>query len=148
MELGTSLCIQLGRLAVSFGLASLAPFKRSRINETTPRFLRSKMDNPPNAGNVTSTRRKSSIFPSFLRSNANSKEVLTGSDSFSVDHDPVPNAEFYGLYQFEFQVTGLQLESGRTQNTQILTGLLPQQRTQPAVASPGRPSMTSKIRLR
>ena len=56
------------------------------------------MDNQSAGGNVSSTRRKSSIFPSFLRSNANSKEVLTGSDNLTtVDHDPVPNAEFYGV---------------------------------------------------
>lgn len=57
-----------------------------------------KMDNhsQPSTGNVSSSRRKSSIFPSFLRNNASSKEALNSSDSFTtIDHDPVPSAEFY-----------------------------------------------------
>lgn len=82
-----------------------------------------KMDNQFTPGtNTSSTRRKSNLFPNFLRSNANSREVLNSSDSLgmlhffkgtitipwvannflinncwmkAVDHDPVPSAEFY-----------------------------------------------------
>lgn len=48
-----------------------------------------------NVGNKS--RRRSNIFPNFLRNNSNSKEVLNVPDGFggTIDHDPIPNAEFY-----------------------------------------------------